>query len=167
LESDFEEQEEADPEEQLESDSEEQKESDPKELSEADLEEQYGETSTSALARRTIKTVSDDDDDDEYQDDSEHIFLPRQCVRKYKNRPKSDINLPDDGPIIDDDPKSDDNNESSESSEFTTEEDDNSNDSQSESELSNGEEYEILEDYSPPDYELFSDPPDVRSMIDG
>jgi len=87
LESDFEEQEEADSEEQLESDSEEQKESDPKELSEADLEEQYGETSTSALARQTIKTVSDDDDDDdEYQDDSEHIFLPQQHVRKYKNR---------------------------------------------------------------------------------
>ena len=123
---------------------------------------QYEEVSTSALAvRRIIEPQISNDD--EYQEDSEFTFLPRQCLRRYKNCPKSDTNFPDDDPRINDDEPS----ESSKSSEFTTEEDDNSHDSQSGNETSNGEESETFEDYSPPDYEPSQDPPGIGSMIDG
>jgi len=123
---------------------------------------QYEEVSTSALMIRRIIELQISDDD-EYQEDSEFTFLPRQRLRRYKNRPKSDTNFPNDDPRINDDESS----ESFKSSEFTTEEDDNSHDSQSGNETSNGEESETFEDYSPPDYEPSQDPPGIGSMIDG
>ena len=145
---------ETDLEEQSETDFEEQTEVNPEEQTEANLEEQYGETSISASARRTIETIEQISDDDEY---SEPDFLLRRRVKKYKNRPRSDTNLPDDN--------DDGSSESSDSSEFTTEEDE--NDSQSGNESSSGEVSETFEDYSPPDYEPSQDPPSLESTIDG
>ena len=96
-------------------------------------------------------------DDDEYQEDSKPDFLLRRRVRKYKNRPRSDTDFPDDN--------DDGSSESSDSSEFTTEEDE--NDSQSGNKSSSEEVSETFEDYSPPDYEPSQDPPGLESTIDG
>ena len=96
--------------------------------------------------------------DDEVQDNFEFDFLPRQRIRKYRNIKKSVITTSDEG---DDRSKNDDDK----SSEFTTEEDINSDTSQTESKSKDDEYYDIFEDYSPPNYEPFQDPP-VPEMVD-
>ena len=90
--------------------------------------------------------------DDEVQDNFEFDFLPRQCIRKYRNIKKSVITTSDKG---DDYSKNDDDK----SSEFTTEEDINSDTSQIESESNDNKYYAIFKDYSPSNYEPFQDPP--------
>ena len=96
--------------------------------------------------------------DDEVQDNFKFDFLPQQHIRKYKNIKKSVITTFDEG---DDRSKNDDDK----SSEFTTEEDINSDTSQTGSESKDDEYYDIFEDYSPPNYEPFQDPP-VSETVD-
>ncbi|GET54803.1 hypothetical protein GLOIN_2v1775288 [Rhizophagus irregularis DAOM 181602=DAOM 197198] len=92
-----------------------------------------------------------DDVDDEHQD-VEFNFLPRQRARKYTNRPE-----------ISEDP------EDSSSSEYTTEEDIYSDTlsigSESDNDPISGIS-EIFEDYSPPSYEPFQNPPYLESNYD-
>ncbi|GBC51301.2 hypothetical protein RIR_jg25983.t1 [Rhizophagus irregularis DAOM 181602=DAOM 197198] len=92
-----------------------------------------------------------DDVDDEHQD-VEFNFLPRQRARKYTNRPE-----------ISEDP------EDSSSSEYTTEEDIYSDTlsigSESDNDPISGIS-EIFEDYSPPSYESFQNPPYLESNYD-
>ncbi|CAI2193679.1 300_t:CDS:2, partial [Funneliformis geosporum] len=78
--------------------------------------------------------------------DSDSTFVSRRRVNRYKNRPKPNINPPDDNSEQSVD-------EPSESSEYTTEED-------------NISDYETFENYAPPDYEPFQDLPDLGSIID-
>ena len=88
-------------------------------IPESEYEQQFRESSTSALNRQTIEAIQRMLDEDDYQEDSEQLpnvddeyqeaeftYLPRQRVRKYKNRSKSDTNLPDDDSKIDDDKSS-------------------------------------------------------------
>ncbi|GBC18484.2 hypothetical protein PHYBLDRAFT_71521 [Rhizophagus irregularis DAOM 181602=DAOM 197198] len=92
-----------------------------------------------------------DDVDDEHQD-VEFNFLPRQRARKYTNRPE-----------ISEDP------EDSSSFEYTTEEDIYSDTlsigSESDNDPISGIS-EIFEDYSPPSYEPFQNPPYLESNYD-
>ncbi|CAB4387213.1 unnamed protein product [Rhizophagus irregularis] len=92
-----------------------------------------------------------DDVDDEHQD-VEFNFLPRQRARKYTNRLE-----------ISEDP------EDSSSSEYTTEEDIYSDTlsigSESDNDPISGIS-EIFEDYSPPSYEPFQNPPYLESNYD-
>ncbi|EXX62768.1 hypothetical protein RirG_158660 [Rhizophagus irregularis DAOM 197198w] len=121
-----------------------------------------GETSIPASAGRMIDgsirqeseesdNSNQDDVDDEHQD-VEFNFLPRQRARKYTNRPE-----------ISEDP------EDSSSSEYTTEEDIYSDTlsigSESDNDPISGIS-EIFEDYSPPSYESFQNPPYLESNYD-
>ncbi|CAI2198268.1 10316_t:CDS:2, partial [Funneliformis geosporum] len=80
--------------------------------------------------------------------DFDSTFLPQRCVRKYTNRPKSDINSSDDSEI--------EANQPSESSEFTTEEDEITSESDDGESDDNGD-FETFEDYASPNYEPFRD----------
>ncbi|GBC52302.2 uncharacterized protein LOC107327733 [Rhizophagus irregularis DAOM 181602=DAOM 197198] len=123
---------------------------------------EIGETSIPASAGQMIDesirqeseksdNSNQDDVDDEHQD-VEFNFLPRQRARKYTNRPE-----------ISEDP------EDSSSSEYTTEEDIYSDTLSIGSELDNDPISgisEIFEDYSPPSYEPFQNPPYLESNYD-
>lgn len=120
---------------------------------------EIGETSTPASAGRMIDesirqeseesdNSNQDDVDDEHQD-VEFNFLPRRRARKYTNRPE-----------ISEDP------EDSSSSEYTTEEDIYSDTSSTGSESDIDPISEIFEDYSPPSYEPFKNPPYSESNSD-
>ena len=117
------------------------------------IQEETGEPSTSTSARQNIEHESDD----EHQEDFDSTFLPRRRVRKYTNRPKSGINPSDDSEI--------EANQPSESSEFTTEEDEVTSESDDGESDDNGD-FETFEDYAPPDYEPFRDPPSTESIDD-
>ncbi|GET54361.1 hypothetical protein GLOIN_2v1775288 [Rhizophagus irregularis DAOM 181602=DAOM 197198] len=123
---------------------------------------EIGETSISASAGRMIDesirqeseksdNSNQDDVDDEHQD-VEFNFLPRQRARKYTNHLE-----------ISEDP------EDSSSSEYTTEEDIYSDTlsigSESDNDPISGIS-EIFEDYSPPSYEPFQNPPYLESNYD-
>ncbi|GBC15630.2 hypothetical protein GLOIN_2v1792112 [Rhizophagus irregularis DAOM 181602=DAOM 197198] len=123
---------------------------------------EIGETSIPASAGRMIDesirqeseksdNSNQDDVDDEHQD-VEFNFLPRQRARKYTNHPE-----------ISEDP------EDSSSSEYTTEEDIYSDTlsigSESDNDPISGIS-EIFEDYSPPSYEPFQNPPYLESNYD-
>ncbi|GET62975.1 hypothetical protein GLOIN_2v1775288 [Rhizophagus irregularis DAOM 181602=DAOM 197198] len=123
---------------------------------------EIGETSIPASAGRMIDesirqeseksdNSNQDDVDDEHQD-VEFNFLPQQRARKYTNRPE-----------ISEDP------EDSSSSEYTTEEDIYSDTlsigSESDNDPISGIS-EIFEDYSPPSYEPFQNPPYLESNYD-
>ncbi|GBC21594.2 hypothetical protein GLOIN_2v1775288 [Rhizophagus irregularis DAOM 181602=DAOM 197198] len=123
---------------------------------------EIGETSIPASAGQMIDesirqeseksdNSNQDDVDDEHQD-VEFNFLPRQRARKYTNRPE-----------ISEDP------EDSSSSEYTTEEDIYSDTlsigSESDNDPISGIS-EIFEDYSPPSYEPFQNPPYLESNYD-
>ncbi|CAI2182538.1 660_t:CDS:2, partial [Funneliformis geosporum] len=82
--------------------------------------------------------------------DFDSTFLPQRRVRKYTNRLKSGINSSDNSEI--------EANQPLESSEFTTEEDEVTSESNDGESNDNGD-FEIFEDYTPPDYESFQDSP--------
>ena len=122
-----------------------------------EIQEETGESSTSASARRIIEHKSEDD---EYHENSDSTFVSRRRVNRYKNRPKYNINPPDDN-----------SDEPSKSSEYTTEEDNISGGSSSRNESDDresgdDEDSETFENYAPPNYEPFQDPPDLESTID-
>ena len=113
------------------------------------------ESSILILTGRIIEIVKHESDD-RHQEDFDSTFLPQRRIRKYTNRPKSGINPSDD-------PKTE-ADQHLESLEFTTEEDYITGESEDD-DISVEDDFETFEDYAPPDYELFQNPPNTE-LID-
>jgi hypothetical protein len=119
-----------------------------------EIQDEMRESSTSTSTGRIVEIVEHESDDG-HQEDFDSTFLPQRRVRKYTNHPKSGI-TPSDDPETEAD-------QHSESLEFTTEEDYITGESEDD-DISVEDDFEIFEDYAPPNYEPFQNPPNTESI---